>query len=140
MKGVTQALAIALTLPLAIVGCCGGKILTPEDATRALTGRTFEFKDDTGLPYGIPVDLNRLTFSADGNTCSLSSRPVTRDEFREIHEGEVVVNVKRYINTGEAYIQLKCGEKGYTYIVVSAKKLDVYAFGQDEPFSSAFRL
>lgn len=134
----TSVLAIAMALTA--VACGGGRVSTPEDAKRALAGQTFEFKDDTGLPYGIPVDVNRLTFSANGSVCSLSSRSVTRDGFREIHDGEVVLRINRYIDTGETYVELKCGDKGYVYIVTSATTLDIYAFGQNKPFSRATRL
>ena len=138
MKYPIKSLVIALFLIL--IGCGEKPISSLSDATSAISNRTFEFKDETGLPYGIPVGINRIEFNSDGSKCSTYARLITEEKFQAIYSDEVNFQESRYIDTGEKYIQMKCGKIGFRYFFVSDKKLDVYSAAKTKPFTTALRI
>ena len=88
-------------------------VTTTDAAVKALRGVTFEWKDDTGLKMNIPTAQFRITFNDDATKCSVKSKSITEDTWSADEQGQVTLEVRKYIDTGGPYVSIDCSATGF---------------------------
>lgn len=58
---------------------------------------------------GIPAADYRITYSSDGKSCRFENKLVTEDQWKIETHAVNSINNKRYIDTGDSYVEIKCG-------------------------------
>jgi hypothetical protein len=95
-------------------------------AASILNNRTYEWKDSTGVRSGIPTLVQRISFDNNATSCSYRTRFITEDAWTEHACGPVTLNIEKYIDTGNKYLNIKCNEIGWKITTKSqANTLDI---------------
>ncbi|WP_203072736.1 tetratricopeptide repeat protein [Falsiroseomonas ponticola] len=88
-----------------------------EGARAFIAGRTFEWRDETGVRLGIPVGITQMTFNNDASQCTVRGRMITQDNWDAPRMGSSSLSSGRYIDTGAQFVRINCSLIGFSVII-----------------------
>jgi hypothetical protein len=88
-----------------------------EGARAFIAGKTFEWRDETGVRMGIPVGVTQMTLNSDATQCIVRGRMITQNNWDEARTGASSLSSGRYIDTGAPFVRVECSLIGFSVIV-----------------------